>query len=179
MYYSGPIQFLLWDSDLHLSKSHLTALLRAGVRSHIIHFAISRKTVRYMSDIKHFISWSLPELLTSPLSEKKLTPASREHVHVNQSQISERSVRCELCNEGCAAAETESWDVPAASFPPAKASRRSSRCRERAEVPERYCGSPRHPCWRSVMKNNNDPQELCLFCWLSETSASTFFHISP
>lgn len=67
MYYSGPIRYLLWDSDLHLPKSHLTALLRAGVGSHIIHFAISRKIVRYISDIKHFTSSSLPELLTSAL----------------------------------------------------------------------------------------------------------------
>lgn len=65
--------------------------------------------------------------------------------------------------------------LPAASFPPAKAWRRSSRCRGRAEVPERYCGSPRHPCWRSVMENKNDPQEICLLSWLCQTSRSTAF----
>lgn len=65
MYYSRPIQSLLWDRGLHLHKSHLTALLRAGVRSHLIHFAVSRKIVRYMSDIKHFVSSFLPELHTS------------------------------------------------------------------------------------------------------------------
>lgn len=38
-----------------------------------------------------------------------------------------------------------SWHVPAASSPPETAWRRSSRCRGPAEVPERCCGSPRHP----------------------------------
>lgn len=50
MYYSRPIQSLLWDSGLHLAKSHLTALLRAGVRSHLIHFSISGRMITYMSD---------------------------------------------------------------------------------------------------------------------------------
>lgn len=62
MYYSRPIQFLLRVPLLHLPKSHLTALLRAGVRPHLLHFAISQKIVRYMSDKKHFIDSFLPEL---------------------------------------------------------------------------------------------------------------------
>lgn len=80
-----------------------------------------------------------------------------------------------MVKAGCTSALMESWDIPAASFPPAKAWQRSSRCRERAEVPERYCGSPRHPCWLSVMENKNDPQEICLLCWLCQTSTSTSF----
>lgn len=62
------IQSLLWDPPLHLSRSHLTALLRAGVRSHPIHFAITRK-IAYMSYMKH-LSTHFNQNYTS-LGEKK------------------------------------------------------------------------------------------------------------
>lgn len=94
MYYSRPIQFLLWVPVPHLPKSHLTALLRAGVRPHLIHFAISRNIVRYVSDIKHFIYSFLPELHTTTFRGK--VDACNSSARVNPSACGPRGESCAM-----------------------------------------------------------------------------------
>ena len=163
MFYSRPIQRLLWGSGSSSSQIASDSFITRRRALPSPPLCRLRENLSHMSDRKASASFffffsSLPTRIHASGGvgkKKKLTPASRAHVSpiiiiniITTTSSAEMKDAHRLTMRSC-------WvffylfflfHVPAASFPPARAWRRSSRCRGRAEVPERYCGSPRHPC---------------------------------